>query len=230
VSGPTYRITEVLDERAPEATAALELIRASFTGRDRQSMDELRSELEEKRRGLLSAYDYHLVVALDEGDAVAGAVAGAYLEGVNAGFVLYLAVAEPHRGRGLGRRLRTELVRLLRENAQEEGHPDLSWVLGEVRSDSPWLDRLLRGGALTFDFDYYHPGMSPGDGTPRYTLYREPVADRRARLPRPLVRRILYSIYRRAYRVRYPLERPGFRAMLAEVSRPRARPKEPTVE
>jgi hypothetical protein len=31
------------------------------------------------------------------------------------------------------------------------------------------------------------------------------------------VRRILYTVYRRAYRVRYPLEHAGFRNMLAQL-------------
>jgi GNAT superfamily N-acetyltransferase len=214
VSEAVLQVVELSDERDRRADEALQLIRQSFDRRDRQSLDELRSELEEKRRNLLSAYDYHLIVAVDGEDRVGGAVAGAYLEGVNAGFIMYLAVRPEHRGQGIASRIRAELVEAFRTNARDAGNEDLNWVLGEVRSDSPWLARLLHRGAILFDFDYYHPGMAPGDGTPRFNLYREPILDSRPVLPRSVTRRILYSIYRRAYRVRYPLERPGFCAML----------------
>jgi GNAT superfamily N-acetyltransferase len=225
VSSSRYRVIEILDERTPEAVAAMDLIRASFSSRDRHSLDELRSEVEEKRRGLLSAYDYHLLAALDEGGTVAGAASGAYLEGVNAGFIMYLAVRPGDRGQGIAQQLRAALVEKLRTNAREYGYPDLNWVLGEVRSGSRWLGRLLKRGAIAFDFDYYHPGMAPAGDEQPFTLYREPILDRREKLPRELVKRILFSIYRRAYRVRYPLERPGFQAMLEQAKARSARKK-----
>lgn len=55
------------------------------------------------------------------------------------------------------------------------------------------------------------------DDARRYVLYRQPVADRRARLPATDVNRVLYQIYRRAYRVRYPLQRSTFRIMYDDV-------------
>lgn len=211
-------IVEILDERDPLAESALEIIGSAFRRPDRQPLEEIRSEIAEKRLDLLTAMDFHLLAAVGEDGSALGTAAGLYFEGVNAGFITYLAVAPRHRGKRLAPRLRSALVELLREDGRQAGYGELAWVLGEVRTASPWLKRLVRArGALVFDVTYYHPGMTPGaDGEP-YSLYRQPVGDHRRELPAHTVRRALYAIYRRGYRVRYPLERPGFQAMLAEL-------------
>lgn len=212
------RIIEITDERGPMAAAALALIEAAFAPPDRQPVSELRSELAEKRLDLLSAYDFHLLTALDARDRPVGTIAGVYLAGVNAGFVTYLTVLEAHRGRRVARRLRRRLVETFRTDARQAGHEELNWVLGEVRADNTWLRGLVRHrGAIPFDLEYFHPGMVPGAPHDPYILYRQPVGDPRPELPAPLVRRILFVIYRRAYRVRYPLEREAFRNMLGQL-------------
>lgn len=211
------RILEVEDERSPLAVQALELFERTFDPRDRHQVEELRYEIAEKRLRLLAPFDFHLLIGCS-GDALLGAIIGNYLAGVNAGFISYLAVAESGRGRGIGRLLRADLVAHFRADAQRAGQADLAWVLGEVRAANPWLRRLVRHrGAIPFDLTYYHPGMRPGAGSPPYVLYRQPVSDARVDLPMPLVRQILYAIYRRAYRVRYPLQHAGFAAMLEEL-------------
>lgn len=207
-----------MDERTALADAALETIAEAFHPPDRQSLDELRCEISEKRLDLLSAYDYHLLAMLTSEGAVMGTVVGVYLEGVNAGFVTYLAVRSAYRAQGVARRLRTRLVDLCREDARRAEWDDLAWVLGEVRHDNQWLRRLIRErDAIVFDLDYYHPGMVPGAAPARYVLYRQPVGDRRRELPVQEVRRILFAVYRRGYRVRYPLLRDGFRHMLGQL-------------
>jgi ribosomal protein S18 acetylase RimI-like enzyme len=211
-------IVEITDERHAIAGAALDLIAQSFDRRDRQSLVELRSEIAEKRLDLLAAYDFHLLASAAEDGSALGSVAGVYLEGVNAGFVTYLAVRPEGRGHGLGRALRLRLVEVFRADARRAGWDDLAWVLGEVRLESAWLRRLVdHRGALPFDLTYYHPGMRPGDDHRPYALYRQPVGDDRSELPAQLVRRILYAVYRRGYRVRYPLEHEGFAAMLDQL-------------
>jgi GNAT superfamily N-acetyltransferase len=211
-------VVEVQDERDPQGEAALRLIAAAFERPERQPLSELRSEIAEKRLGLLSARDFHLLVAVGEDGIVQGTAAGMYLEGVNAGFVTYLAVDPGFRGRQLAPRLRAELVERFREDARRAEFDELAWVLGEVQGDSPWLQRLIRThGALTFDLRYRHPGVPPDSAPDGYVLYREPIGDRREELPALLVRRILYTIYRRGYRIPYPLESRGFQAMLQEL-------------
>jgi GNAT superfamily N-acetyltransferase len=212
------RIFEITDERDPRAAAALELIQEMFAPADRQPASELLSELAERRLGMFSTYNFHLIAAQYEGDGEpAGTIVGIYLGGVNAGTVMYLAVRKQYRGRRIGRLLRPALIEAFREDARAAGHEDVAFVLGEVRAASPWLKRLVRTrGAIPFDLDYYHPGMAPG-GDSRYVLYRQPFGDNRRELSVAHTRRILYALYRRAYRVRYPLQRPGFMAMLQQL-------------
>lgn len=215
---PDLELVPVNDEREPLAERAMALIHGMFAPADRQPVSELLSELKERRLGLLSNHNFHLIAAVAPDDAEpAGAIIGVYLGGVNAGLVMYLAVRREYRGHGLGRLLRPRLIQAFQEDARKAGHDDLAFVLGEVRATSPWLRRLVdTRGAIPFDLDYYHPGMGPGSGQ-KYVLYRQPVGDARTDLPVGLVRRILYAIYRRAYRVRYPLQREGFVAMLHQL-------------
>lgn len=212
------RIVEIRDEREPMAEAALAVIADMFAAHERQPISEIRSEIAERRLGMLSGYNFHLLTALYENDdAPAGTIAGLYLDGVNAGFITYLAVRSQHRGRRLARLLRPRLIEVFRADARREEYDDLGWVLGEVRADSPWLRRLVRTrGAIPFDIRYYHPGMSL-DSDERYILYRQPIGDPRLELPVDLVRRTLFAIYRRGYRVRYPLNRDIFSNMLEQL-------------
>ena len=211
-------IVEVTDERGALAQEALELIAASFKREDRHSLADLRSEIAEKRLELLTLYDFHLLVRLDEAARVAAAAIGVYLAAGNAGFISYLAVRPDARGYGVGREVRGALIEAFRDDARRAGRDELAWVVGEVRADSPWIARLVRErGAIPLDLTYYHPGMQPGASPEPYLLYCEPIGDRRRELPAAEVRRLIYAVWRRAYRVRYPLQREGFVAMMAEL-------------
>jgi GNAT superfamily N-acetyltransferase len=213
------QVVEITDERDPRADAALELIEEMFAPRDRHPIGELRSELEERRLGLFSGYNFHLLAAVvGDDERPAGTATGVYLgPGVNAGFITYLAVRREYRGRRIARLLRPRLIETFRADARRARRDELAWTLGEVRAGSPWLRRLVRTrGAIPFDLDYYHPGMPP-DASEPYVLYRQPVGDHRRDLPTGLVRRVLYAIYRRAYRVRYPLQRDSFMAMIGQL-------------
>src|SRR5690606_42154170 len=64
----------------------------------------------ERRMGMLSSYNFHMIAALyDDDPEPAGVIVGIYLDGVNAGFVTYLAVRRQHRGRRIARVLRPHL-------------------------------------------------------------------------------------------------------------------------
>lgn len=214
----SVRIVEIRDEREPLAEAALAVISDMFAAHERQPISELRSEISERRLGVLSGYNFHLLTALYEGeDSPAGAIAGLYLDSVNAGFITYLAVRKQYRGQRIARLLRPELIEVFRADARREEYDDLAWVLGEVRAESPWLRRLVRTrGAVPFDIEYFHPGMSLADRN-TYILYRQPIGDRRRELPVELVRRTLFAVYRGGYRVRYPLNRDIFIDMLEQL-------------
>lgn len=209
---------EVLDERTPLADAVLALIERSFPPHERHSTEALRAEIAESRLGLLTSYHYHLLALVDDRGEPRATIAGRYLAGLNAGFITYLAVDPSMRGRWLGREVRSGLVDVFREDARRAGHEDLAWMLGEVQIGSRWLSALVRHGrAIPFDLTYYHPGMLPGASAERYVLYRQPILDERPVLSAGEVRRVLYSVWRRGYRVTYPLSHPAFRAMLEEL-------------
>lgn len=215
---PEGRIVEITDERDAEAREALELIGEAFAPRERQPLDRIAMEIAEKRRGLLTSYDFHLFAAFSGAGKALAVSAGVFLGGVNAGFVTYLAVRKGVRGKRLGRQLRTRLIEEFRADARAAGRSDLAWVVGEVRVENPWLERLVRDrAAIPFAFTYLHPGVEPGEAGEDWVLYRQPVGDTRETLPAEEVKQLLYAIWRRAYRVRWPLERAGFQAMLEEV-------------
>lgn len=205
--GTGMRVLAVRDERSALARRAVALIRDAI--HDVQPTEDLLSELEECRRGLPSGGDYHLVVQVDDADNPVAAAAGAYIDAVNAGFVSYLAVDEAHRGQRLGRVLRAHLVDAFREDARRAGRA-LAWTVGEVRRDSPWLRTLVaHGRAIPFDFPYFHPWL-PLRAEGRYVLYREPDADTRGHLPADEVLRLVYGIWRRVYRIRFPTQSETF--------------------
>lgn len=217
-AGAEERIVEILDERSPIADQALALIERSFRPRERQPVAQIAMEVAEKRLGLLTSYDFHLIAAVRPEEEVVAVVSGVYLGGVNTGFVTYLAVSEGYRQRRLGRRLRVALIEAFRADARALEWPEVAAVVGEVRLESPWLRRLVRDRAvLPLDLTYYHPGEDPASPDAEWILYRQPIADDRPELPVGEVRQLLYAIWRRAYRVRWPLEREGFRAMLREL-------------
>jgi hypothetical protein len=206
------RVVAVEDERDPLARDALELIAESIG--DVQPVDDLLTEIEERRRGMPTGGDYHLLAMVDGDGRPAAAAAGIYLQSVNAGFITYLAVRGDMRDRQLGRGLRAHLVESIRTEAQRKFGADPAWTVGEVRSGSPWLQTLVGAGAvIPFAFPYFHPWM-PRRSEGKYILYREPMADARAVLPADEVVRLVYAIWRRAYRIRFPLQSDTFCYML----------------
>ncbi|MDP9347617.1 MAG: hypothetical protein M3P24_00500 [Gemmatimonadota bacterium] len=210
-----FRVVELEDERSVLTHRSIELIQHAIG--DVQPADDLLSELEEKRRGLPSGGDYHLLALVDGSDEPLAAAAGIYLEGVNAGFVTYLAVRKDQRSRQLGRALRKQLIEAVRAEAARKGR-ELAWTVGEVRHDSPWLRTLVRRGrAIPFDFSYFHPWM-PIRAEGRYVLYREPHADTRAEIPAEEAIRLVYNIWRRAYRIRFPLQSDIFCYMMEQLA------------
>ncbi|HSU17460.1 hypothetical protein [Longimicrobium sp.] len=212
---PEPRVVEVRDERTELARAAIDLIQTSIG--DVQPAADLLSEIEESRRALPSGGDYHLIASVDgDGEPVAAA-AGVFLESVNAGFITYLAVREEVRGQRLGGDLRARLVECFRDDARRAHGGPPAWTVGEVRRESAWLRTLVRGGrAIPFDFGYFHPWM-PLRAEGRYILYREPIADGRLEVSGHEVARLLFAIWRRAYRIRYPLQSETFCYMLRKL-------------
>jgi GNAT superfamily N-acetyltransferase len=213
---PERRVVEVTDERGPLAHRSIALIQEAIW--DVHPTSFLLAELAETRRGVARGGGYHLLAMLAPGDEEPlAAAAGAYLQAVNAGFISYLAVREDQRGRGLGGELRERLLETFRAQARRERGEELAYVLGEVERDSAWLRRLVREGrVMPLDLHYFHPWMSRRRER-YYALYREPMADRRPELPADEVARVVEAIWRRAYRIREPLQRDTFQYMMKQL-------------
>lgn len=210
-------IREVLGPSDPAIARGHDLLCRTFPKDELVSRRDWRNALREQRAHLPTDIRWHLVVAQKDG-SVAGVATGNYLGNVNIGFVGYLAVSPAARGLGVGPRLRERLRSLFRRDAVQIGGKPLRAVMGEVRRDNPWLRHLLRSDRiLALDFAYQQPRLHH-DGHPvPLVLYYEPQQDRPRRLPAALVRQILYTTWRRIYRIDRPLANRVFRRMLRDL-------------
>lgn len=173
--------------------------------------------LEERETGVWTDLNWHLLVA----DYIAatrarlvGAATGTYLGNVNVGLIGYVAVGSASRALGIGPRLRWALRLAFERDAQRLRARPLKALVGEVRPDNPWLRRLVRHGAIALDVPYYQPSLRRREKEVPLVLYYQPLHMRRTSLPVAEVRRLIYTIWRRGYRVPRPLAHPTFRRML----------------
>jgi GNAT superfamily N-acetyltransferase len=208
-------IREVHAVSDPALRAAHMLLRRTFHSAEVLSLRDWAQVLEERREGLWSDLNWHLMVATRHGRLV-GAASGSYLGNLNVGVVGYIAVIPAERGRGAGSRLRNALRRALEADAWRIRRRHLSAIMGEVRADNPWLRRVVRHhGAIALDFPYYQPAMRWLRSHVQFVLYYQPIATPRHSLPAADVRQLVYTLWRRVYRVPRPLSSKPFRKMLA---------------
>ena len=91
-------------------------------------------------------------------------------------------------------------------------------MVGEVKAANPWLGHLVaRERALALDFRYHQPRLHAGAEPVRLVFYYQPVGVRRRSLAAPELRRLLYTIWRRLYRIPKPLSNTAFRANMASL-------------
>jgi GNAT superfamily N-acetyltransferase len=208
------RVREIRAADDPAFLAAHRLLRRMFPRRELLPMREWAGTLLERRHRLWTDLSWHLLVA-ERRNEVLGATSGSYLGNVNVGLVGYVAVATTARGHGLGHRLRQRLRHALERDARRvRGHP-LKALVGEVRLDNPWLRHVVREeGALALDFPYLQPSLGRRHPPVPLVLYYQPLHTHRRSLSATEVRRLLYTIWRRGYRIGRPLSRPAFTRML----------------
>lgn len=214
---PRVRITlrEVLRPGDPAVAQAYRILSRSFAAGERVARRDWEASLREGTAGVLTDLAWHLIVAEDPDGRVVGFTSGTYLGSVNVGVIGYLAIAPGLRSGGLGSRLRIHLRRRFARDARRIRGEALAGVIGEVAPDNPWLRTLARReGVILLDVPYLQPRLREGDPPSPFTLYYEPLGTPRTRIPAAELRRILFAIWRRIYRVSRPLERPEFRAML----------------
>lgn len=207
-------IREILDQHDPAFRAAHALLRRSFHRAEMLPVADWRNAMRERQEKLWTDVNWHLLVAERNG-ALIGACTGSYLGNLNVGIVGYIAITPTARFAGLGPKMRNALRRRFEADARLAGHGVLRAIVGEVREDNVWLRHLVRrDGAIALDFPYFQPSLGGGNAAVPLVLYYQPLDREAGSLGVSEVRRLLYSMWRRSYRVARPLRDPAFRRML----------------
>lgn len=139
---------------------------------ERESLENMLDYLNKKRDGWYGPNNYHILIALIDGNIVGGAVAD-YLAHPNVGVMEFMFMNESYRGNGHARYLREEIERILQQDAIRVGST-LDYVVAEMndpRSTDPARDnmdpvlRAVMWGRWLYrlvDFSYVQPALSPG--------------------------------------------------------------------
>ena len=216
----TRRLTirEVRCSTDPAVGQGHQLISRTFPKAELVSGSEWRNSLRELEEGLWPDSRWHLVVAEREG-AVVGLATGTYLGDVNTGVIGYLAVSRNSRGLGVGSKLRGRLRNLFRRDARELRGKPLQAIVGEVHADNPWLRKLVRRDrALALDFPYFQLRLHREARPVPLVLYYESCNGAGRRPSTALIRTLLYSIWRRTYRIAQPRSNAVCRRMLRQLA------------
>lgn len=216
--GSGVLVREVLRRDDPILRDAYRLLCAAFDKHELVSVLEWRDTLAERDAKVWIDVAWHLLVAERRG-RILGVATGTYLGNANIGVIGYLAVHADARGLGLGPRLRRRLTTAFRRDAKRIRGQELAGVVGEVRHDNPWLRHLMRRTAvIALDFAYVQPGLRRGERPVPFTFYYEGIGTRRRHLAGAELRRLLYTIWRRVYRIARPMASPAFRRMMDELA------------
>jgi GNAT superfamily N-acetyltransferase len=208
------RIREVVSPRDSAFRAAYRLLAGVFPRDELLPRRDWNATMREREQGLWTDLNWHVLIA-ERGRRLLGVATGSYVGNLNVGVIGYIAVGRRVRSQGVGPRLRRRLYAALARDARRIRARPLAALVGEVRADNPWLHHLVRRtGALALDFPYYQPSLRAQREPVPLVLYYQPLLRRRAWLPVGELRRILYTLWRRPYRVGRPLARPAFRRML----------------
>jgi GNAT superfamily N-acetyltransferase len=207
-------IREVWSAADPAFDAAHRLFRRIFPRAELLPKGEWAYAMREREAGLWTDLDWHMLVA-QRGGTVIGAASGSYVGNINVGIIGYIAVDPGTRATGIGPKLRRRLRLAFERNAKLVRGRPLKAIVGEVRVDNPWLRTLVRReGAIALDFPYYQPSLHRSAKPVPLVLYYQPLPAPRTSLSAAEVRRLLYTIWRRPYRIARPLSRAPFRHML----------------
>lgn len=215
------RIGEITKADDPAFSVAHALLRRAFHRAEMLPVSDWRNAMREREEKLWTDIVWHLLVARQGGRVVAAAT-GMYLGNVNTGVIGYIAVVPRARSYGLGPRMRAALRRRFDTDARRVHGAALDAIVGEVRDDNPWLRHLIgRAGAIALDFPYYQPSLGGTRKPVPLVLYYQPLrrgrGGRRA-VSAALLRRLLYTIWRRGYRIARPMEYAEFRRMLQSLA------------
>ena len=215
---PRLTIREVESAEDPGFKAAHTLLTRTFPRRELLSRGEWADVMRERNAGLWTDLNWHLLVAIRR-DRVVGTASGSYVGNRNAGMVGYIAVLPAERGHGVGQRLRRALHEAFEADARRVHGRRLTAIIGEVRPDNPWLRHIVRhNGAIALDFPYHQPPVAWLRRAVPLVLYYQPLGRERRSLRASEVRQLVYTIWRRVYRVGKPLSSKVFRRMMGALS------------
>jgi hypothetical protein len=208
------RLREIVHTADPAFRRAYTLLQRTFPPSELVKASEFLRTFRERAAGVWTDFLWHMVVG-ERGKTLLGCATGSYIGSLNIGLIGYLAVGSGLRSKGLGPRLRERLRQAFDVTARRLHGHGVDGIVGEVEPDNPWLGRLVRYyGAIPLDLLYFQPPVRPTEPEVPLVLYYQPLRRERRRLPVAEVRRILYAIWRRAYRIAAPVEDPRFRKML----------------
>ncbi len=209
---------EILDPADPLAAAGYRLLWRTFHQEEVVGLPEWRNALREQHAKLVTDIRWHLVVAVRNGSVI-GVTTGSYLGNVNMGFIGYLAVSPRARQQGVGPKLRARLSRVFQRDARQVRDEPLKAIVGEVRRDNPWLRTLIRRPeVLALDFHYLQPKLRAGARPVRLVLYYESMHGDVSKLSSLTLQKLLFTVWRRIYRIGQPLDTPAFRRMLRDLA------------
>ncbi|HJQ64919.1 MAG TPA: GNAT family N-acetyltransferase [Gemmatimonadales bacterium] len=211
------RIREIHAKTDPSFRPAHRLLTRVFPRAEMLPLRAWVHVLEEHDAGVWSDINWHLFVAERDGRTV-GAATGTYLGNVNVGLIGYIALQASIRSLGVGPHLRWALRLAFERDARRLRDRPLGAVVGEVAPDNPWLRRLVGHGAIPLDVPYVQPSLRPRAHPVPFVLYYQSIGAPRSSIPADEVRRLLYAIWRRAYRIDRPLRHPAFRKMLRSLA------------
>lgn len=212
--GERLRLRELVHGTDPAFRRAYAILQRSFPSSELVKVADFMRTFRERAAGVWTDFLWHMVVG-ERGQSLLGCATGSYLGSLNIGVIGYLAVKNGLRSHGLGPRLRERLRHAFDVDARRMHGHGVDAIVGEVEAHNPWLARLVRYyGAIPLDLPYYQPQVRPTEPDVPLVLYYQPLRRGVKRLPEADVRRLLYAIWRRAYRISAPLEHAHFRKML----------------
>lgn len=214
VAAPRITIREIVSADDPAFGAAHALLRREFPRAEMLPVRDWRNTMREREERLWTDLAWHLLVA-EQAGRVIGAASGSYLGNLNTAIIGYIAVTPSARTSGLGPRMREALFQRFKRDARRLRRMPLEAVVGEVRADNPWLRHLVRNaGAIALDFPYHQPSLSVRGRPVPLVMYYQPLRRRQSSVSAVLLRRLLYSFWRRSYRIATPMSHPEFRSMI----------------